>query len=208
MVQPRKAPKQARAKQRVAKILETAEQLLSTEGYDNFSTNRVAKEAEINIASLYQYFPNKEALIYAINRKMLDEVLENCARYEAQMHELCWQDIFDQMDEELLTDKHHVQLVRALDFAILTTPELMAMELEHAERIAQFYVRLFKHYGSSWPDSTLLNTGRLIYKISNIHYYDLNYLSPADEQESTHLYKQHIRSLVDRVINGKPFTET
>ena len=206
MVQPRKAPKQARAKQKVAKILHTAELLLSNEGYDNFSTNRVAKEADINIASLYQYFPNKEALIYAINRKMLDEVLESCARYEAQMDELSWESIFDLMDEELQTDKHHVQLVRALDIAIVTTPELMAMELEHAERIAQFYVRIFKHYGSSWPDSTLLNTGRLIYKISNISYYDLDYLNPEDEKESTHLYKQHIRSLVERVINGEPFT--
>ncbi|MCR8923274.1 TetR/AcrR family transcriptional regulator [Dasania sp. GY-MA-18] len=201
MVQPRKTPKQARAKQRVADILAAAETLLANEGYDNFSTNRVAKDANINIASLYQYFPNKEALVYAINRKMLDEVIEGCKRYEGLMPTLSWEQLFDLMEKELITDTHHVKLVRALDYAIYTNEDLMAMELEHEQRIAEFYARMFTFYGSKWPQHSLLNSGRLIYKINNISYYDLGHLSKEDQQESLQIYEQHIKSLIEKIIN-------
>tara|TARA_R110000868_G_scaffold296644_1_gene556970 strand:+ start:88817 stop:89434 length:618 start_codon:yes stop_codon:yes gene_type:complete len=201
VVQPRKTPKQARAKQRVADILTAAETLLANEGYDNFSTNRVAKDADINIASLYQYFPNKESLVYAINRKMLDEVIEGCQRYESLMPNMGWQQLFEVMDNELITDTHHVKLVRALDYAIYTNEDLMAMELEHEQRIAAFYAKAFSFYGSKWPESSLLNSGRLIYKMNNISYYDLGHLNDRDLEESMKLYKQHLYSLIERIIS-------
>lgn len=63
---PRKAPRQRRSAATVATILEAATRILSTESLTGFNTNRVAEVAGISIGSLYQYFPNKAALMAAL----------------------------------------------------------------------------------------------------------------------------------------------
>lgn len=60
---PRKKPRQDRSRATVDAILEAAAQVLVEVGYDRTSTNRVARRAGVSIGSLYQYFPNKEALV-------------------------------------------------------------------------------------------------------------------------------------------------
>lgn len=62
----RKLPKQKRSKKRYAHILETAAKLFEQEGIDTISTNHIADKAEVSIGSLYQFFPNKEAIIEAL----------------------------------------------------------------------------------------------------------------------------------------------
>jgi AcrR family transcriptional regulator len=59
-------PKQARAKFTQEALVDAATQVLRAQGYDRFNTNRVAEQAGVSIGSLYQYFPNKQALIEAI----------------------------------------------------------------------------------------------------------------------------------------------
>jgi AcrR family transcriptional regulator len=61
--QPRKRPKQARSLMLVKAIQEACLRILEQEGPDQLTTQRIADVAGINIASLYQYFPNKEAVL-------------------------------------------------------------------------------------------------------------------------------------------------
>lgn len=63
---PRKAPRQARSAATVAAAVEAAARILEESGHDGFSTNAVAERAGISIGSLYQYFPDKEAVIGAL----------------------------------------------------------------------------------------------------------------------------------------------
>jgi AcrR family transcriptional regulator len=63
---PRKRPKQERSQATVEAILTATARILTESGYDQFNTNRVAELAGVSIGSLYQYFPNKEALIVAL----------------------------------------------------------------------------------------------------------------------------------------------
>jgi AcrR family transcriptional regulator len=67
---PRRQPVQARSTQVVAAILKAAVHVLEREGAQRFTTIRVAKAAGVSIGSLYQYFPNKHAILY---RLQLDE---------------------------------------------------------------------------------------------------------------------------------------
>ncbi len=60
---PRKRPRQARSRATVDAILAATAQVLVADGYDRTSTNRVAERAGVSVGSLYQYFPNKEALV-------------------------------------------------------------------------------------------------------------------------------------------------
>jgi AcrR family transcriptional regulator len=62
----RKQPKQARSTGLVAAILEAAVQVLAREGAQRFTTARVAEKAGVSIGSLYQYFPNKAAILFRL----------------------------------------------------------------------------------------------------------------------------------------------
>jgi AcrR family transcriptional regulator len=73
---PRKIPQQERSQITVEAILIATAHILTVEGYNQFNTNRVAELAGVSIGSLYQYFPNKEALIFALAEHHANEMLE------------------------------------------------------------------------------------------------------------------------------------
>lgn len=74
----RKQPRQARSTQLVAAILEAAVRVLVRDGAHRFTTARVAETAGISVGSLYQYFPNKEAILFRLQaeewRQTVDEL--------------------------------------------------------------------------------------------------------------------------------------
>jgi AcrR family transcriptional regulator len=68
---PRKQPTQARARVLVDAIREASLRILREEGAAALNTNRVAEVAGVSIGSLYQYFPNKEAIVSEIFEELL-----------------------------------------------------------------------------------------------------------------------------------------
>jgi AcrR family transcriptional regulator len=62
----RKQPQQARSSELVAAILEAAVQVLAKQGAQRFTTARVAEKAGVSVGSLYQYFPNKAAILFRL----------------------------------------------------------------------------------------------------------------------------------------------
>ncbi|MBX4966015.1 TetR family transcriptional regulator [Rhizobium binae] len=83
----RKRPKQARSSELVAAILDAAAQVLAKEGAQCFTTARVAERAGVSIGSLYQYFPNKAAILFRLQSDewrettgLLATILENGQR--------------------------------------------------------------------------------------------------------------------------------
>ena len=71
----RKAPRQARSRATIDAMLDAAARILGDRGWTGLTTNAVAETAGVSIGSLYQYFPNKLALIEAVRRRHFDEVL-------------------------------------------------------------------------------------------------------------------------------------
>ena len=71
---PRKRPRQQRSKATVDTILEATTRVLVKHGFDGLSTNAVAAAAGVSIGSLYQYFPNKEALVAALIDRHMEEM--------------------------------------------------------------------------------------------------------------------------------------
>jgi AcrR family transcriptional regulator len=62
----RKQPRQARSTELVSAILEAAVQVLAQEGATRFTTARVAEKAGVSVGSVYQYFPNKAAILFRL----------------------------------------------------------------------------------------------------------------------------------------------
>ncbi len=73
---PRKLPSQERAKKTVDTILEAAARIFTALGYSACTTNKIAERAGISIGSLYQYFPNKDAIIVSLTDQMFRDGLD------------------------------------------------------------------------------------------------------------------------------------
>src|SRR6478752_2247525 len=86
-VSSRKQPQQARSAELVSAILDAAVQVLTKEGAQRFTTARVAEKAGVSVGSLYQYFPNKAAILFRLQSDewrqttdMLRGILEDAGR--------------------------------------------------------------------------------------------------------------------------------
>ena len=81
----RRMPKQERARATVDAILEATAQLLVQDGPAVLSTNRIAKRAGVSVGTLYQYFPDKQAIVQALGEQTLNSQFE---RFEKDVMEL------------------------------------------------------------------------------------------------------------------------
>lgn len=76
---PRKSPSQERSRQTVQRILDAAARVFHEQGYTGATTNDIADEAGVSIGSLYQYFPNKDALLVALTRRHIELTTDSLA---------------------------------------------------------------------------------------------------------------------------------
>ncbi|MEV6422751.1 TetR/AcrR family transcriptional regulator [Streptomyces sp. NPDC051662] len=63
--------RQARGERRIAQLLEAAANVFCTNGYTAASTNSIAREAGVSPGTLYQFFPNKEAIAVELGDQLL-----------------------------------------------------------------------------------------------------------------------------------------
>ena len=73
--EPRKTPVQARSTVTVEAISEAAIQVLLSEGAERLTTTRVAQRAGVSVGTLYQYYPNKQSLLFAVMESHLNSVI-------------------------------------------------------------------------------------------------------------------------------------
>lgn len=71
----RKTPRQQRSRQMVESLIDATARVLAERGLDATTTNHIAEAAGVSVGSLYQYFPDKDALIEALLRRMVDELM-------------------------------------------------------------------------------------------------------------------------------------
>ena len=76
---PLKEPRQARSRETFEAILQAAAQVFERKGYAGATTNRIAERAGVSIGSLYQYFPNKDAILVALAERHLQQGNERLA---------------------------------------------------------------------------------------------------------------------------------
>jgi AcrR family transcriptional regulator len=73
---PRKKPQQRRSRVTIDTIFEATIQVLLANGLDKVTTIQIAERAGVSVGSLYQYFPNKNALLAAIVKRHVGQVCD------------------------------------------------------------------------------------------------------------------------------------
>lgn len=141
-IAPKKQAKQQRSIATVAAIVEAAIYILRTNGAGGFTANKVAEKAGVNVASFYQYFPNKEALLFHIAKltweaqlARLSPILMEAGRSHANR-------LRDFLREFFLVEATEADLRQALRVATVelrSTDEFQAVLHEGAKLTRQFF---------------------------------------------------------------------
>ncbi|MET9672820.1 TetR/AcrR family transcriptional regulator [Streptomyces sp. NPDC006482] len=74
--EPKPRRRQARGERRIAQLLQAAANVFCANGYTAASTNAIAREAHVSPGTLYQYFPNKEAIAVELGGRLMHEMRE------------------------------------------------------------------------------------------------------------------------------------
>jgi AcrR family transcriptional regulator len=143
-LRPRKQPVQVRSRQMREDILAASIRVLRREGALRFTTPRVAEAAGISVGSLYQYFPNKQALLFALHSRAVDAA---------------WTEVQNILDAKTWTPREKIRRVARLFFsaesdevaemgAVLQDAEIyFAEEPEHRtmnERVLRRFTRFVR----------------------------------------------------------------
>ncbi len=85
LLQPRKTPRQARSAATIDAIHIATIQVLLADGVGRLSTTRVAERAGVSVGTMYQYYPHKQALLFAIVDRQLQTIVETMLAAAARL---------------------------------------------------------------------------------------------------------------------------
>ena len=159
----RTMPVQARSMRRVDTILNTAATLIAEVGVDAASTSEIARRADISLASLYRYFPNKTAVIKAVAERHLDR-LEPV--YEQFIGDFDLDKGLDQLINDLYEFYRDEPGYMQIWSGMQAIPELAHMDIDdflyHAGRIRNRVLEMLPHVDPDEIEAIVMMVSRTI----------------------------------------------
>lgn len=149
---PRREPVQARARERARQILDTTGRLLEQVGLNDLTTILIAKELGVSVGSVYHYFPNKHAILYAMGEQWLaslTERLDELAASELEQHSL--ESFLSELLELWLSVYREQRGLLPLVQAMWGIPELHELDERHDELVITHLVAMFERLGFTCP---------------------------------------------------------
>ena len=165
---PRNEPVQRRAMARRDQILAVTAELLEEVGQDDLTTILVAKRVGISVGTLYHYFPNKYAIMYALAEHWVNEMdvalqalaSENIESYTVKA-------FVERSVEQMLNVYRNQQGLLPLVQAMYGVPELKELDLIHDELIISAMADMFKRMDISSRNHELKRLGRTYLELSH-----------------------------------------
>ena len=147
-VTPRNAPVQGRSKLRSKQIIDVTGELLERVGLDDLNTILIAKEVGISIGSLYHYFPNKHAILYAMAMRWLDEIEAVLNEFETwSIETMDLDELIDKLLKTNLKVYKKQKAILTLVQAMFSVPELRQLDEQHDELVIKKMAQVFKRMG-------------------------------------------------------------
>jgi AcrR family transcriptional regulator len=91
----RRQPVQQRSAKRVEQMLNASAELIDELGYDALTTTLIAKRAGVAVGSLYQFFPDKRAVVQALTQRNLEQFIVSVTERLGQVDHRHWWDVVD-----------------------------------------------------------------------------------------------------------------
>jgi AcrR family transcriptional regulator len=133
----RRAPVQERSAARVERMLDVCARLIDQVGYEATTTTMIAKHAEVSVGSLYQFFPDKRAVVQALAQRNLDTYLARLADVLACSQLAHWWDMID-VAIDLYVDLHRkIPGFRVIRFGDVVDTHLLQPEEDNDQVLAQ-----------------------------------------------------------------------
>ena len=147
-VAPRNAPVQGRSKMRSKQIIDVTGELLERVGLDDLNTILIAKEVGISIGSLYHYFPNKHAILYAMAMRWLEEIEAVLNEFETwSIETMALDGLVSKMLNTNLKVYKKQKAILTLVQAMFSVPELRQLDYQHDELVIRKMAQVFKRMG-------------------------------------------------------------
>jgi len=157
---PRSTPIQKRALARREQILAATAVLLEEVGQDDLTTILVAKRVGVSVGTLYHYFPNKYAILYALAEQWLGEW--NLALLELEAHKIeaisLKKFVEKVLDRTLLVYKNQSGILPLVQ-AMFGVPELKELDSQHDGLIIASMARMFRRLEISEDQAELSRLG-------------------------------------------------
>ncbi len=162
----RRMPIQARAKKRHEHILDITAELLAKVGVDELTTILIAKSAGISVGSLYHYFPNKIAILYALAQRWLDEINIALDDIDASTEDSEGLEAFThRCTERVLEVYRRQQGILHLVQAMFSIPELHTLDEEHDAYMIKRFTHMFADQGIEAKGKELERRARVYLEI-------------------------------------------
>jgi AcrR family transcriptional regulator len=156
---PRRAPLQQRSVARAQQILAVSAGLLEEVGVDDLTTILIARRMGISVGTLYHYFPNKHAILYAMAEQWLAEVERSLDEVDGwPLAELSLERFVDRLVERQLVAYRAQQGILHLVQAMFSIPELRELDQRHDALVIDRMTRVFARCGLQ---GTATGLGRL-----------------------------------------------
>jgi len=200
---PRKRPLQQRSKQRIQRIMETTKRLLHERTIDQVTTNLIAKESDVNVASLYQYFPNKQAIIYAIYEEW-DQIVAGYDEIEDEYFlKEDWRAFFSRLPAQRYRCGLEFATEVNLDVMMHSNVELTKIETDHSEVIAERFVKYLKAYGSTWNATDLRELAFFLYELTFAAVYRFALQTKGKRTKTEHWATISYLALIEHCLSSK-----
>ncbi len=154
-------PLQERSHLTVRRILDGALALLAREGVEGVTTNHIAAEAGLSVASLYRFFPNKQAVIYAAYSEWIEELGGNVAVLVTTWTPILaatparWPEAAAAVAGVLGEGRRGASAEYELLRAMFSHRALRARDEVHTRDLGAAVARLMRRAGSRLPDAEL-----------------------------------------------------
>lgn len=163
-----KKPKQKRSRERVQLILEATCNILEESGIKALSTNSIAARGGIPVSSIYQYFPDKEAILIAVYEDYLEKIRAAYDEVDTEVNrKLPWNEFCALALNSLITAETRDHIDGELETALGLYPKLMEVDLLHEDHMTERLVDSFKDLGSSWSRPKLKRLAHYLYAINS-----------------------------------------
>lgn len=152
----RRRPVQQRSAQRVEKMLEACAQLIDEVGYDGLTTTLIAERAGVAVGSLYQFFPDKRAVVQELTLRNLDRFVRTVSQRFDETELPHWWDAVDAVFDVYMTMHREVPAFSRLHFGDVVDLRLLDDSKDNNAVIAEKLTALIaEQFGIPFDDLQL-----------------------------------------------------